>query len=266
MTTTIPTPEPSTDRDAQGRFTTGDRGGPGNPFARQVALLRQVLLQCVTADDMTAIAHKLIELAKVGNVQAIKLLFSYTLGKPAEAVQPDQLDIEEWELHKQTAAMMLELPQVVAAPEPSLPLAIARAARPVVAQEVTQQLRTTLEPPAADRDDRQARRERRWARRRQRRAARDNNGATTRPARPEDPRVRSALQASANRDQQALGSLSLPPTEMASADQPKPTLVPPSTNGENRARHRQDVPGADRDWEAARDANHPPADGHGSNR
>ena len=46
------TPEPATEvnhtgRDASGRFTRGNKGGPGNPFARQVGQLRKALLQCL---------------------------------------------------------------------------------------------------------------------------------------------------------------------------------------------------------------------------
>ena len=36
-----------TDRDARGRFAPGNQGGPGNPFARRVAALRQSLLDAV---------------------------------------------------------------------------------------------------------------------------------------------------------------------------------------------------------------------------
>ena len=37
--------EDQTRRDDKGRFGTGNRGGPGNPFARQTARLRQAALQ-----------------------------------------------------------------------------------------------------------------------------------------------------------------------------------------------------------------------------
>ncbi len=35
-------------RDPNGRFAPGNVGGPGNPFARRVAELRQIMLDCVT--------------------------------------------------------------------------------------------------------------------------------------------------------------------------------------------------------------------------
>jgi hypothetical protein len=72
----------SNGHDELGRFTKSNQGGPGNPFAGRVAALRAILVNAVTADDMQAIALALIEKAKEGNLQAIKMLFSYTIGKP----------------------------------------------------------------------------------------------------------------------------------------------------------------------------------------
>ena len=95
--TTAP-PSPNGDfRDSRGRFGPKNPGGPGNPFARQVAALRQAVLDAVSADDMQKIVRKLIELAAAGNVPAARLLLSYALGKPAAAVDPDTLDAQEWE-------------------------------------------------------------------------------------------------------------------------------------------------------------------------
>ena len=85
-------------RDAAGRFAKGNAGGQGNPFARQVAALRARLLGRVTEADMDDIAVTLILLAKTGDLAAIKLLFQYILGKPAPAVDPDRLDLEELNL------------------------------------------------------------------------------------------------------------------------------------------------------------------------
>src|SRR5262249_33902903 len=72
------TTQQSTDkREANGRFAKGNKGGPGNPFARQVAALRQTLLNRATAKDFEEIADELIKKAKTGDVAAIKLLFQY---------------------------------------------------------------------------------------------------------------------------------------------------------------------------------------------
>src|SRR5262249_52855310 len=84
-------------RDARGRFTKGNKGGPGNPFARKVAELRRTLVNFVTEDDMKHVAFVLKERAMGGDLAAIKLLFQYVLGKPTETVDPDRLDVDEWQ-------------------------------------------------------------------------------------------------------------------------------------------------------------------------
>src|SRR5437899_8467692 len=91
-------PQAASGRDANGRFVKGNPGGPGNPFARKVAALRKALINFVTVDDMKHVAFILKEKAMGGDLVAIKLLFQYVLGKPAETVDPDRLDIEEVKL------------------------------------------------------------------------------------------------------------------------------------------------------------------------
>src|ERR671935_510349 len=76
-------------RDARGRFTGGNKYGPGNPFARQTAQLRKVLLEVVTEEQMRVVAYKLLLLAQAGNLAAIKLLLQYVIGKPSDSVDPD---------------------------------------------------------------------------------------------------------------------------------------------------------------------------------
>ena len=98
------TTQESTDkREANGRFAKGNKGGPGNPFARQVAALRQTLLNRATTKDFEEIADELIKKAKTGDVAAIKLLFQYTLGKPAPSPDPDHLDVDEWHKLQQSS-------------------------------------------------------------------------------------------------------------------------------------------------------------------
>jgi len=75
-----------------GRFAPGNPGGPGNPYGRQVAALRAALLEAVTPDELRAVAAKLVELAKAGNVQAIRELFDRTLGRPVEADLVERLE------------------------------------------------------------------------------------------------------------------------------------------------------------------------------
>ena len=88
-------PKPEAQRDQRGRFAAGNRGGPGNPFARQTAALRQALVNAVSEKDIADIAAVLLEKARQGDVAASRLVFAYALGKPAAAANPDTLDQEE---------------------------------------------------------------------------------------------------------------------------------------------------------------------------
>jgi hypothetical protein len=104
------TTQESTDkREANGRFAKGNKGGPGNPFARQVAALRQTLLNRATQKDFEEVADELIKKAKTGDVAAIKLLFQYTLGKPAPSPDPDHLDVDEWHKLQQSSCPLADV-------------------------------------------------------------------------------------------------------------------------------------------------------------
>ncbi len=72
-------------RDALGRFSTGNPGGPGNPFAPQVARLRGALLRAVAEEDVQAVVAKLVELAKDGNVPAAREVLDRALGRSGES-------------------------------------------------------------------------------------------------------------------------------------------------------------------------------------
>ena len=85
-------------RDHRGRFSKGWKGGPGNPLGGQVARLRSALVEAVTEDDITAIAQKLVEMAKAGDVAAIREVLNRTLGKPTEADLLDRLEAIEAQL------------------------------------------------------------------------------------------------------------------------------------------------------------------------
>lgn len=100
-TTDAPSPNGADSRDSRGRFAKGNKGGPGNPFARRVGRLRSLLLDRVSDEDLEQIAHALVAKAKGGDVAAARLLFSYLLGRPGEAVDPDRLDADEWRLHQE---------------------------------------------------------------------------------------------------------------------------------------------------------------------
>jgi hypothetical protein len=115
-----------------------------------VAALRSRLLRLVTPEDFDLIAQQLLRLARGGNLAAIKLLFSYVIGRPTDWVDPDTLDRQEYEQYERELSVLETLPQVVQAPTPDLALTIVHAARPLVtdatAQELAQKCADSLPP------------------------------------------------------------------------------------------------------------------------
>jgi hypothetical protein len=140
MTTEQAASQANETRDAKGRFTIGNPGGTGNPFARQVASLRQALINAITPEDIQTVAKALIQRAAEGNVQAAKLLLLYAIGKPQPAPEPDHMDADEWDVYRETAPMKVESAAIVASGVPELHLKFARMMRPVIAQMMGNQM------------------------------------------------------------------------------------------------------------------------------
>jgi hypothetical protein len=107
------TQQPSESRDAKGRFSKGNKAGPGNPFARKVAELRAALVNYVTEDDMKHLCFVLKMRAEGGDMVAMKLLLQYVLGKPPETVDPDRLDLDEWQKMQEHSRPPEEVTQVM---------------------------------------------------------------------------------------------------------------------------------------------------------
>jgi hypothetical protein len=92
-------PPPSDGRDAAGRFAKGNRGGPGNPFARQVGERRKAMIEVATPERVADVMSMLYVLAYKGlDVAAAKVFLAYAVGRPAQAVSPDRLDVDELRL------------------------------------------------------------------------------------------------------------------------------------------------------------------------
>jgi hypothetical protein len=146
-------------RDAKGRFTKGNPGGPGNPFARHVAKLRSALVECVTEEDIRQIAQGLRVSARLGHLPSIRILFMYVLGKPSGAVNPDTLDIDEWrQLVQPLARITAELPEALMSVPADTAADMVRTAQPYAQRMVGEEL--TAPPPEADEEagDEEARR------------------------------------------------------------------------------------------------------------
>jgi hypothetical protein len=88
------------DRDSHGRFTAGNHAGRGNPHARRMAALRQSLLSAATEERVRALGERLYAAALGGDWQAAGLFLRYVVGRPAEAVDPDRVDLDEWQMHR----------------------------------------------------------------------------------------------------------------------------------------------------------------------
>jgi hypothetical protein len=82
---------------ANGRFIPGNKCSKGNPFARRMAALRSAALEELTPDDVRALVRRLHTQALSGDVPCATLLLRYALGRPPEAIDPDTLDVDEWQ-------------------------------------------------------------------------------------------------------------------------------------------------------------------------
>jgi hypothetical protein len=94
--------DPLPGRDAKGRFTTGNTGGPGNPFGRRLAAMRKAVMNAVSADDIEALLKKLLALALAGDLAAAELVLQYAVGKPKPVAEPDRTEIEAWEIEHES--------------------------------------------------------------------------------------------------------------------------------------------------------------------
>ena len=81
-------------RDDAGRFIEGNAGGPGRPRGKRTAELRRELLAQTDIGDLRAVWAKLLELAKGGDLPAIREVLDRTLGK-AVAPLPGEDELEQ---------------------------------------------------------------------------------------------------------------------------------------------------------------------------
>jgi hypothetical protein len=134
-----------TGRDGAGKFTPGNAGGPGNPFARRVAHLRSVMVQAISDEDIAAIIVKLMEQARAGDAASAKVLFQYVIGKPTVAPNPDRMDRDEYEGRRE-APRYLELGVDLNRPPFAISLGILKCMEEVHQQQLLKTLRTGKMP------------------------------------------------------------------------------------------------------------------------
>jgi hypothetical protein len=133
--------------DLRGRFTRNNKGGPGNPFARQTAALRQAMLDAMTGEDIHAMVRQLIQKAREGDVSAIRLALAYGIGKPAKTVDPDTLDVQEFKLWQQNAVPKEDFQGILGQAQATLANIIVRAALPAIQEHIAKTLAQQLNPP-----------------------------------------------------------------------------------------------------------------------
>ena len=110
-----PSPNGSNGRDSDGRFTRGNRGGPGNPYARRVSDFRNVLMEAVTDDDLYEIARSLVEKGKAGDVMAAREVLDRLMGKAkATLAIENEPERSEEELHAELRALLERNPGLAA--------------------------------------------------------------------------------------------------------------------------------------------------------
>src|SRR5579859_7220393 len=81
-----------------GRFTAGNRGGPGNPYSRHMAEMRRTMHDCVTRAQFEEVVRALTMQAAMGDLVAIKLFLQYMVGLPLPGKNPDEADLDDWKL------------------------------------------------------------------------------------------------------------------------------------------------------------------------
>jgi hypothetical protein len=122
---------PKPRHEANGRFAPANSGGVGNPYARQVAHYRKIVMECASDQDLRDIVNKFIALAKEGNAAAARFIMPYLCGKPVVPADPDNLDLAEWKTLKDTHTMVNDAPNLMGSPAPEMPLKWIRASREV---------------------------------------------------------------------------------------------------------------------------------------
>lgn len=76
-----PLPNGSNGRNANGTFGKGNSGGPGNPYARQSAHFKKLLLGAVSDAAFKQVVKAILQRAKKGEPAAVNILLDRLLGK-----------------------------------------------------------------------------------------------------------------------------------------------------------------------------------------
>lgn len=81
-----------TERDARGRFTKENGGGPGRPRLDEEQQYLKALRKALPDKEIAAIVEMLLGKAKKGDVRAAQLLLEYAIGKPTAYVSSENMN------------------------------------------------------------------------------------------------------------------------------------------------------------------------------
>ena len=116
------------------------RDGKSNPYTRQAARNRQIVLEMMNEAELRLITQKLLSQALEGHVPSIKLVFAYAIGKPDAAINPDEVDALEWEARQRLTVPLEEVEALAERVPVGQANAVAEAVRQPVAIQVGQEI------------------------------------------------------------------------------------------------------------------------------
>ncbi|CAN5156206.1 hypothetical protein BH10PLA2_BH10PLA2_26900 [soil metagenome] len=139
-------------RDAGGHFPKGNAGGPGNPHARHCANMLTLFRSCIDAQRLEALIKVLYDKAYAGDLGAIKLIVSYSIGKPTHAPQPDGIEHDEWKRFQETAVRQQAVTELLSTLPSNLVNDIVRTTWPAAATTWAENLGRQLQGKEAPAD------------------------------------------------------------------------------------------------------------------
>ncbi len=125
-------------READGRFAFGNKGGPGNPYARQTAMIRKAAADAATAEAAGAMMAALEARGRAGDVAAIRLWFQLSGGRPTPGADPDTLDAHELRVRREGVAGVEDMKALFERMPASQMCELARAVSPRVKQHMAE--------------------------------------------------------------------------------------------------------------------------------
>jgi hypothetical protein len=143
-------------RDVHGRFAPGNRGGPGNPYARQVAALRkEVVAFLAEGGNLRRLLAALLDRAVRGDNVAARMLMSYGPGKEVAPVHPDDVEAHEAAVFRAATARESDGTPVTGYPSGMWNQFVARM-RPIVAEARHRELQVEWAALSREHDERAA--------------------------------------------------------------------------------------------------------------